>query len=74
MTGARRRRRGCPRRSTLDPKWVEERAAIIAEGCGVSQSMALARARELVRRYCKPRDEVFHVEPVDNLPEELDLG
>ena len=53
---------------------IEERAAIIAEGCGVSQSIGLARARELVRRYCKPQDEVFHVKPVDNFPEELDFG
>ena len=53
---------------------LEERAAIIAEGCGVPQSMALERARELIRRYCRPRDEAFHVEPVDNLPDELDLG
>ena len=57
---------------------LEERAAIIAEGCGVSQSIGLARARELVRRYCKPQDEVFNVEPVDksvdNFPEEIDFG
>ena len=85
---ARRRRPNCPRRLTLDEA-MEERAAIIAEGCGVTQSMGLARAQELVRRYCKPRDEAFNAPvdtesarwkhaqrqlPVDNLPDELDFG
>ena len=43
---------------------MEERAAIIAEGCGVSQEEGLRRAMAMA-----PVGK-----PVDNLPEELDFG
>jgi hypothetical protein len=44
----------------MDPELLEERAAIIAEGCGVSQEEGMRRAVALL--------------PVDNLPEELSFG
>ena len=57
---------------TLDPELLEERAAIIAEGCGVSQEEGMRRA--LHWRATLKFDTETRVVSGMILPDELDFG